>query len=150
MRLDNLVYNRMGNSFSALFSSPSFQIMEKVNAQIEVENRIYNYQIAGISCIEEQDNIFKIHINLNQKDIFLNFKSDGRIILNVDNYSYEMIYEDDYFRFPIDDFNLIVLLSMRNLSYFSFEKDENYFVKIFLENNFIQGIVEFLILSQQV
>ncbi len=148
MRLDNLVYNRIGNSFSALFSSPSFQIMEKVNAYIEVENQVYNYKIAGVSCIEEQDNIFKIHIDLNQKDIFLNFKYNGKIFLNVGKHLYEIVYKDDYFELPIEDFNLIMIFSQKMGKHISFEKQKTFFIKLPTEELFIKGVMEFLILGQ--
>lgn len=43
MKLQNLIFNKLGNSFSVMISNPEIEIMEKTEGLINIENNTYYY-----------------------------------------------------------------------------------------------------------
>ncbi|RMA97302.1 hypothetical protein [Hydrogenothermus marinus] len=146
MKLQNLILNKLGNNFSVLISNPEIQIMEKVRSGVNIDNQNLYFEIDGISTMNFDNTILQIYLKLYspkfEYESYIKFFEDGRIFAFATEefigdfkegiFSLEMVEEDPA---------MIFKLSGIKPTYFTFEKEDKYKVKI-KEEHLIKGVLE--------
>ena len=135
MMLQNLVFNRLGNSFSAMveYEDRTAQIWDDVKF-----SGGFILEITGI-CTEE-NGIFSVQFSVNRQTFKVFFNSSG---FGIEDYSFSV--GDEYFYLETDNPELLFKLSMTDFEYISVEKgNEKLTVKI-PEKNFFKALGEFVL-----
>jgi len=149
VKVDNLVFNRLGNSFSVMISSSNenVQIWDKVKFDsgkelyavstipfsMEAKNVYFSCilkiktQFYGIYFYNSENISFFTSSNIDDKKLFLPKKVD-----------YEFEYNGDFFNLKIENAELIFKLSMSNPNFLKLENG-NVFI---LEENFLKAVSE--------
>ncbi len=133
--LQNLVFNRLGNSFSAMveYEDRTAQIWDDVKFSDG-----FILEITGI-CTEE-NGIFSVQFSVNRQTFKVFFNSSG---FGIEDYSFSV--GDEYFYLETDNPELLFKLSMTDFEYISVEKgNEKLTVKI-PEKNFFKALGEFVL-----
>ncbi len=133
--LQNLVFNRLGNSFSAMveYEDRTAQIWDDVKF-----SGGFILEITGI-CTEE-NGIFSVQFSVNRQTFKVFFNSSG---FGIEDYSFSV--GDEYFYLETDNPELLFKLSMTDFEYISVEKgNEKLTVKI-PEKNFFKALGEFVL-----
>ncbi len=133
--LQNLVFNRLGNSFSAMveYEDRTAQIWDDVKF-----SGSFLLEITGI-CTEE-NGIFSVQFSVNRQTFKVFFNSSG---FGIEDYSFSV--GDEYFYLETDNPELLFKLSMTDFEYISVEKgNEKLTVKI-PEKNFFKALGEFVL-----
>ncbi|RUM48329.1 MAG: hypothetical protein DSY47_05695 [Hydrogenothermus sp.] len=146
MKLQNLIFNKLGNSFSVMISNPEIEIMEKAEGLINVENNTYYYEIEGIDTIHSNNNILKILVKLFSKEfeypVEISFLDNGDILVKTkEELKGKFENENFIFSFVNEEPISIFKLSAYNAKFFEFAKEEKYVIKI-KEENLIKGLLE--------
>lgn len=148
MKLQNLIYNKLGNSFSVMLSNPEIQIMEKVHSPIYFEGKQFYYEINGISTMHFDKSVLQIFLKLYspefEHDLFIKFLENGEVFLEAKE-EFLGKFENGMYNFELlEEEPLIVFkLSAVKAEYFSFEKEDKYKLKI-KEEHLIKGALEVL------
>lgn len=146
MKLQNLIFNKLGNGFSVMIFNPEIEIMEKVEGLINIENNTYYYEIEGINTIHSNNNILKILVELFSKEfeypVEISFLDNGDILVKTKeelkgkfengNFMFSFVNEE-----PISIFKLFKY----DAKFFEFLKEEEYIIRI-KEENLIKGLLE--------
>ena len=146
MKLQNLIFNKLGNSFSVMLANPEIEIMEKAEGLINIEDNTYYYEIEGINTIHTNNNVLQILAKLYSKEfdypLELSFLDNGDIIA-ITKEELKGKFENEYFVFSFvnEEPVSIFKLSAYKAKYFEFLKEEKYIVKI-KEENLIKGLLE--------
>ncbi len=149
MKLQNLIYNKLGNSFSVMLTNPEIQIMEKVNSPISFEGNQFYYEIEGISTYHFDKSVLQIFIKMYspsfEHDLFIKFLENSDVFVEAKE---EFIgkFQNGFFelRFLEEDPLIIFKLSAAKPDYFSFEKSENKYIIKIKEEHLIKGALEIL------
>lgn len=151
MIVQNLIYNRLGNSFSLMVDTGDeiVQLHDEINFTINGKQ----VDIYGVSNLEEKR--LKVGIKIDEKSLELLLKKDLDTPLSVGFNGIENItlkYSDGFkFFVPDEDFNLIMKLINRNFNHISYEKKQNgYILTIGEGENFIKGIIELLMFLEKI
>ncbi|NPA53708.1 MAG: hypothetical protein GXO21_03460 [Aquificae bacterium] len=132
MKLQNFIFNRLGNSFSALFlyNEYSIQIWDKVKTE---KFEILNF------CLTEE-NIFSVFISFQSLKIEIQFTNLG---IKVENFSFSPTIGG--FKILLTEPDFIFKLSMISTKYIKIEKKSNEEIEVFIpQNDFFKGLTEFL------
>jgi hypothetical protein len=149
MSVDNLVFNKLGNSFSVMLSSEgeNVQLWDSVilNEKYELHSVStvpfkFNEKNIYFTCIlKNKENFHGIYFYNHKKISFFVSKN-----LNPDSLHYikgidfEFEHTDDFFTLKNDNAELIFNLSMKNLQFIKLENGSIYIP----EQNFLKGVLE--------
>jgi len=145
MKLQNLIFNKLGNSFSVMLSNPEIEIMEKSEGLLSLDDTYY-YEIEGIDTIHADNNILKILVKLYSKEfeypVVISFRDNGDVLVDA-NEKFTGRFENEVFTFTFvkEEPVSIFKLSAYKAKFFEFLKEEKYIVKI-KEENLIKGLLE--------
>ena len=128
MKLQNLIFNKLGNSFSVLIGNPEIEIMEKAEAPIQIDNNQMFYEVEGISTFHTDDTVLAILIKLYstgcEYPAMVRYVENGDVVLSIKD---DIIgrYESGEYIFSLEDPDPISVfkLSAYKPRYFSFIKD---------------------------
>ncbi len=146
MKLQNLIFNKLGNSFSVMLANPEIEIMEKAEGLINIDETTYYYEIEGIDTIHTNNNVLRIIAKLYSKEfdypVSISFLDNGDILAEAKE-ELKGNFENEEFKFsfikeePISIFKL----SAYKGKFFEFLKEEAYIIKI-KERDLIKGLLE--------
>ncbi len=129
MLLQNLVFNRLGNSFSALlyYNTNNIQLWDDVKTD--------TFEIKDI-CSSQ--NSFTVFLSIKDKIYEIVFDDRGFSLGNK-----KFFVEDEGFSKEVKDTEEIFKISMANLHYIKTKKNND--IKIFIpQHNFFKGVAEYI------
>ncbi len=146
MKLQNLIFNKLGNSFSVMLANPEIEIMEKAESPILIEENQMFYEVEGISTIHTQDTVLAILLKLYstgcEYPAMVRFVENGDVVLSIKD---EIVgkFENGEYEFPLENPDPISVfkLSAYKPKYFSFVKEDTYKIKI-KEEDILKGALE--------
>lgn len=146
MKLQNLIFNRLGNNLSVMISNPEIQIMEKIESPIIFEEKNLFYEVEGISTVHFDGSILQIFLKLYSEnfeyDAYIKFLQNGNIFVEAKE-DFSGTFQNGIFILEmVEEYPVwIFKLSAVKLQYSIFEKKDKYKLKI-KEEHLIKGILE--------
>ncbi|WP_457622000.1 hypothetical protein [Persephonella sp.] len=138
MKVSNLIYNLLGNSFSVILTSEESAV--QLSDQISFSLRGKNVQLLSV-CTEDQ---LRLRLNIDKKflditiDEYLKIKSDGfEEIFFLDNESYAL---------EIEDPELLFKLGMVKTEYISLHNKKDRVYATLDRDNLLKSISEYVLI----
>ncbi len=130
MVLQNLVFNRLGNSFSAL--------LHYENKVVQLWDNVKNsyFEITHVCTSDEKP--FSVSLYIGEKNVDISFHKDGFLLENFD-----FLISQEGFILKISLPELIFKLSMIKPAYMQLKVKEDYIEIIIPEKDFFKAISEF-------
>ncbi len=131
MVLQNLVFNRMGNSFSALllYKDQSIQLWDDVKTQ--------QFEIKHV-CTSE-DKPFSVIVEIKGKNFSVEFNDKGFVLKE-----FFFLVSSESFFISFSDPEYIFKLSMTQTSFINIKNNQNSIDVFIPQQNFFKGLTEFL------
>ncbi|WP_456403049.1 hypothetical protein [Persephonella sp.] len=137
LTIQNLIYNRLGNSFSVIISNEEISV-QLIDNIISETDRFY-VELVSLSTEEN----LKLNVAVNNKFFNIQFNSD--LSLTVYPYEYKFIYERSFYYFTITDSNTKFKAGFTNFKFITFS-DEKIAVPT---EPFLKGIGEAVLFLSQ-
>ncbi len=132
MELQNLVFNKLGNSFSALL------MYEKRSAQLWDDVKTRYFVISHVCSSEKTP--FSVTLKTGTKTFYIHFSSEG---FSIEDLSFQLDDKEGFYRM-FDEPEYIFKLSMTNSSFMKVENIEGKIKVCIPEHDFFKGLYEFI------
>ncbi len=150
MIVQNLIYNRLGNSISIMLDTGTEIVQLHDEVVFGIGKRKVN--VYGLSNLDE--GFLKIGLKVNGKDLLIRLYTDDSLRLKVETDSEDIVnlkYSDSSFQFFVskDDFNLVFKLIQANFKFLTVKKVEDGYI-VQLGENFLKSLIELLLLIEKI
>ena len=150
MIVQNLIYNRLGNSISIMLDTGTEIVQLHDEVVFGIGNRKVN--VYGLSNLDE--GFLKIGLKVEGRDLLVRLYTDDSLRLKVEIDSGEIVnlkYSDSSFQFFVskDDFNLVFKLIQTNFKFLTVKKVEDGYI-VLLGENFLKSLIELLLLIEKI
>ncbi len=147
MGVENLVFNRLGNSFSVMLSSEkeNVQLWDSVKfnkgselfAASTIPKMFDNKHIYFTCILKKEETFYGIYFyNRNNVSFFIN--KDLKDFSSIQNFDLEFEYINDYFQLKNENPELLFKLSMKNLQFLKIQNESILIPK----ENFFKAVLE--------
>lgn len=150
MIVQNLIYNRLGNSISIMLDTGTEIVQLHDEVVFGIGKKKTN--VYGLSNLDE--GFLKIGLKVEGRDLLVRLYTDDSLKLKVEIDSGEIVnlkYSDSSFQFFVskDDFNLVFKLMKTNFQFLTVKKVEDGYV-VSLGENFLKSLIELLLLIEKI
>ncbi len=150
MIVQNLIYNRLGNSISIMLDTGTEIVQLHDEVVFGIGKRKVN--VYGLSNLDE--GFLKIGLKVEGKDLLIHLYTDDSLRLKAETDSEEIVnlkYSDRSFQFFVskDDFNLVFKLIQANFKFLTVKKVEDGYI-VQLGENFLKSLIELLLLIEKI